>query len=208
MSIELWAAFVATSAVLLAMPGPTVLTIMTYSISHGRRAKTPLLTAVALGDSTSLALSVVGVGALLAASTFWFTVVKYAGGLYLLYLGFKHLRPRAAPDHPTAAPLLDTRWRLTLNTYLVTVLNPQAIIFFVAFLPQFIDPARDATRQLWMMALTFITLDICNTSLYALFANAARRHLTTPRAQRIIQLTGGSLLSLAGIAALLAQRAG
>src|SRR5690606_5972602 len=87
MSIEAWLAFVAASAVLLVIPGPTILTVIGYSIAHGRRAQAPLVAAVALGDSTALALSLLGLGALLATSAFWFSVVKWVGGLYLIYLG-------------------------------------------------------------------------------------------------------------------------
>ena len=92
MPIELWLAFVAASAVLLVLPGPTILTVISYSLAHGRRAQLPLVAAVALGDSTALVLSLLGLGALLATSAFWFTVVKVVGGLYLLYLGLKLLR--------------------------------------------------------------------------------------------------------------------
>jgi len=83
MPIELWLAFVAASAVLLIIPGPTTLTVISYSIAHGRRANVPLVAAVALGDSTALVISLLGLGALLATSAFWFTVVKWAGGLNL-----------------------------------------------------------------------------------------------------------------------------
>ena len=88
MHLETWLAFLGASALLLVLPGPTILTVISYSITHGRRARLPLVLAVALGDSTALLLSLVGLGALLSASAFWFTVVKTVGGLYLLYLGF------------------------------------------------------------------------------------------------------------------------
>src|ERR1700733_5247562 len=92
MSVQLWLAFVAASAVLLVIPGPTILTVISYSMSHGRRANVPLVAAVALGDSTALVVSLVGLGALLATSAVWFTAVKSVGGLYLLYLGARLLR--------------------------------------------------------------------------------------------------------------------
>jgi len=206
MSIELWAGFVAASAVLLAIPGPTILTVISYSISHGRKANVPLVIAVALGDSTALVLSLLGLGALLAASAFWFSIVKYAGGLYLLYLGLKLLRAGVAPSEPLQAPRMDTRWRLFLNTYLVTALNPKGIVFFVAFLPQFVDAKGNVTHQLWMLALTFVTMAALNATLYAVFANSARRLLATRRAQRGFHLAGGTLLSAAGIWALLAKK--
>lgn len=206
MSIELWIAFVATSAVLLVIPGPTVLTIISYSISHGRRVNAPLVTAVALGDSTGLTLSLLGLGALLAASPFWFTVLKSAGGLYLLYLGYRLLRVGALPANLGSACREETRWKLSLNAYLVTALNPQAIVFFVAFLPQFVDPSGNVSRQLWTLALTFIVMGMMNSALYAAFASSARRFLTTQRAQRLFQISGGGLLVAFGICALLAQQ--
>src|SRR5665213_80966 len=92
MSLELWLAFVAASAVLLVIPGPTILTVISYSMAQGRRANAPLVAAVALGDSTALFVSLIGLGALLATSALWFTAVKWVGGIYLLYLGIKLLR--------------------------------------------------------------------------------------------------------------------
>ena len=96
MTPELWLAFVAASVVVLAIPGPTILTVISYSLASGRRANLPLVAAVALGDSTALAMSLLGLGAVLATSAFWFTVIKWAGGLYLLYLGIKMLRAGAS----------------------------------------------------------------------------------------------------------------
>jgi threonine/homoserine/homoserine lactone efflux protein len=210
MSIELWLAFAAASALLLIIPGPTILTVISYSMTHGRRANVPLVLAVALGDSTALALSLLGLGALLATSALWFTLVKWAGGLYLLYLGIKLLRAgvssAAAQDTPAAAAA--SRWRLFANTYLVTALNPKGIVFFVAFLPQFIDSRAAVGPQLWLLAGTFVVLAVLNASLYAVFAASARRVLGSPRAQRRFNLVGGSLLSGAGVWSLLARRPG
>lgn len=206
MSIQLWLAFVAASAILLVMPGPTILTVISYSISHGRRAKLPLVAAVALGDCTALALSLLGLGALLAASAFWFTVVKWAGGLYLLYLGVKLLRAGVAPAAIVAAQAPASRWRLFANTYLVTALNPKGIVFFVAFLPQFIHPGANVAPQLWILAATYVCMAIVNASAYALFAGSARHVLASRRAQRGFNLAGGSLLAAAGVWALLARR--
>src|SRR5512138_906821 len=112
MSFELWLAFIAASAVLLIIPGPTVLTVISYSVAHGGRVKVPLVAAVALGDSTALALSLLGLGALLATSAFWFTVVKLAGGLYLLYLGIKLLRAGISPADVAAPTTPRSLWRL------------------------------------------------------------------------------------------------
>lgn len=206
MTIELWFAFVAASAVLLVIPGPTVLTVISYSMAHGRRANVPLVTAVALGDSTALVVSLLGLGALLATSASWFTMVKWLGGLYLLYLGIKLLRAGISPQELMAPAAPGSRWRLFANTYLVTALNPKGIVFFVAFLPQFINPKASVTRQLWVLAVTFVVMATLNATLYAVFASSACRLLASPRAQRRFNIAGGSLLSAAGVWALLAKR--
>ena len=207
MSIELWLAFVGASVILLILPGPTILTVISYSVARGRRANLPLVAAVALGDSTALVLSLLGLGALLATSALWFTLVKWAGGLYLIALGIRLLRAGASAALPVAPAATGSRWRLFANTYLVTALNPKGIVFFVAFLPQFINPQGDVAAQLWLLAVTFVVLATVNATLYALFAASARRLLSSSTAQRRFNLIGGTLLSLAGVWALMARRA-
>ena len=199
MSIELWLAFVAATAILLAIPGPTILTVIAYSLAHGGRAKLPLVAAVALGDSTALIVSLLGLGALLATSASWFTVVKWIGGLYLIYLGIKLFRAGISSAEVLAAATPGPLWKLFANTYLVTALNPKSIVFFVAFLPQFINPSADVGRQLWVLSVTFLVMATCTATLYAVFAAGARRVLLSPRAQRRFNLAGGSLLSAAGV---------
>lgn len=206
MSLELWLAFVAASALLLVIPGPTILTVIGYSLAHGRRANVPLVAAVALGDSTALALSLLGLGAVLASSAFWFTVLKSAGGLYLIWLGVNLLRRGVAPAEVFAPALPGSRWRLFANTWLVTALNPKGIVFFVAFLPQFVTPGAEVARQLWILAITFVLMAIVNATLYTVFAGAAHRALSSPRARRRFDLAGGSLLAAAGVWALLVRR--
>ncbi len=206
MPLELWLAFVVTSALLLLMPGPTILTVISYSIAHGRQATLPLVTAVALGDATALTFSLLGLGALLKASAFWFLVLKSIGGVYLLYMGIKLLRAgvylaKSAP-HPAAC----SHRQLFFNTYLVTTFNPKGIVFFVALLPQFISPHAAVGPQMWILAATFIVMAVINTTGYALFASSAQRLFTTPAAQKRFNLAGGTLLCSAGIWALLTRR--
>jgi threonine/homoserine/homoserine lactone efflux protein len=207
MSVEVWLAFVAASAILLIIPGPTILTVISYSVAHGRRANVPLVTAVALGDSTALVLSLLGLGALLATSAFWFTVIKWTGGLYLVYLGVKLLRAGISASELATPAAASSRWRLFANTYMVTALNPKGMIFFVAFLPQFLNPNAGVGTQLWVLSVTFVALATLNATLYAVFAATARRILVSPRAQRRFNFTGGALLTAAGLWALFVRRA-
>jgi len=205
MAIELWAAFALASCVLLIIPGPTILTVISYSVAHGSRANIPLVLAVALGDTTALALSLLGLGAVLAASAWMFTIVKWAGGLYLIYLGVKLFISGATPPTVENAGDLESRWKLFGNTWLVTALNPKGIIFFVAFLPQFINTSLPAAPQLWILSITFVLLATLNAALYAIFAASARRFLLSEKAQRRFNIGGGSLLTIAGVWALTAK---
>jgi len=172
MLIELWVAYVVATCILLIIPGPTILTVISYSVAHGNRANVPLILAVALGDSTALLLSLAGLGAVLATSAWLFTVIKWIGGLYLIYLGIKLLRAGTMPVENDQARALDSRWKLFANTWLVTALNPKGIIFFVAFLPQFINPSAAVAPQLWILSVTFVALATLNATLYAVFARA------------------------------------
>jgi len=206
MAIETWAAFVLASCILLIIPGPTILTVISYSIAHGNRANIPLIVAVALGDSTALALSLLGLGVVLATSAWLFTVIKWIGGLYLIYLGVRLLMAGATSMEAETAGALDSRWKLFANTWLVTSLNPKGIIFFVAFLPQFINSSSPVGPQLWVLSITFVSLATLNAALYAIFATGARRLLSSPKAQRRFNIGGGSLLAIAGGWALTARQ--
>lgn len=209
MTVELWLAFCAASIVMLLIPGPTILTVISYSVAHGKKANVPLVAAVALGDSTALLLSLLGLGALLAASAVWFTVIKLIGGVYLLYLGINLLRAGMMPSVTSVADapeLPSSRWTLFRNTWLVTALNPKGIIFFVAFLPQFLNSAQSAVPQLWILSVTFVMLATLNATLYAVFAASARRVLKSPLASKRFNLVGGSMLCVAGLWALTAKQ--
>ncbi len=206
MSIELWITFVVASIVLLLIPGPTTLTVISYSMSHGYKAKMPLIAAVALGDSTALALSLFGLGVLLAESAFWFQMVKWIGGLYLIFLGIKLFIVGIKPTTTISNEIKTPSWTLFVNTYLVTALNPKGIIFFVAFLPQFINTEATVSTQLVILAITFVALATLNATIYATFASKAQLVLSSSKAQRIFNALGGSLLSMAGIWTLSAKQ--
>jgi len=206
MTIEIWAAFALASCLLLIIPGPTILTVVSYSVSHGSRVYFPLISAVAVGDATALVLSIAGLGAVLATSAWLFTVVKWIGGLYLIYLGFRLITSDSTVIKNDASGSLDSKWALFRNTWLVTALNPKGIVFFVAFLPQFINTSVAAAPQLWILSMTFVVLATVNALLYAVFAVNARRLLASPVAQKRFNLGGGGLLILAGGWALTARQ--
>ena len=207
MTLETWLVFALASTILVVIPGPTILTVISYSVAYGSRVNIPLIAAVALGDCTALLLSIAGLGAVLATSAWLFTVIKWAGGLYLIYLGIKLLCTRTSPIDTSPQTIPVSKWKLFCNTWLVTALNPKGMIFFVAFLPQFINPDQASAPQLWILSITFVILATVNASLYAVFAAGARRLLSSTRAQRGFNVGGGMLLAVAGTWALTARQA-
>lgn len=207
MTFSTWLAFAAATAVLLVIPGPTILTVISYSLAHGKKVRLPLAAAVALGDSTALVLSILGLGALLAVSAFWFGVVRWVGGGYLIFLGVKMLRAGTSGGPALLPKAPESVARLFANTWLVTALNPKGMVFFAAFLPQFINPEAPAAPQLWVLSATFVAMAFVNAGAYALFASQARRIITGPRSLRAFNLSGGALLAGAGVWALLSRRA-
>lgn len=203
MSIDHWLAFVAASAILLAIPGPTVLLVISYALGHGRKAAIATVGGVALGDFTAMTASMLGLGALLAASATVFTALKWIGAAYLIYLGIKLWRAPVSDNPETANSVSHEQrpFRVFLHTYAVTALNPKSIIFFVAFLPQFLDASRPITFQMMVFEATFLVLATLNAALYGLLASMARKTIRKPSVQRAVNRTGGSLMIGAGVLA-------
>lgn len=199
MSIETWLAFAAASAVLLVIPGPTILLVVSYALGQGWRTALPMSVGVALGDFTAMTLSMLGVGALLATSATVFTILKWAGAAYLIYLGIKLFRAGGALN---AEPRTDasSAVKMTAHAWLVTALNPKSITFFVAFLPQFLDQHADFWTQMLIFESTFLVLAFANAFGYALVASRARTLFASPRAIGMFNRAGGTLLIGAGVA--------
>ncbi|CAM5524095.1 threonine/homoserine/homoserine lactone efflux protein [Aquamicrobium terrae] len=199
MTFETWAAFAAASAILLVIPGPTILLVVSYALGQGWRTALPMAAGVALGDFTAMTLSMLGIGALLAASATVFTLLKVIGALYLIWLGIKLFRAggtlRAEPRTDAASAA-----KMTAHAWLVTALNPKSITFFVAFLPQFLDRHGDFWTQMLIFEATFLGLAFANALGYAVVAARARSLMRNQRAIRIVNRAGGTLLVGAGIA--------
>jgi threonine/homoserine/homoserine lactone efflux protein len=200
MSLELWLAFTAATIVLLLIPGPTVLLVVSYALGQGWRTAFPMALGVALGDFTAMTLSMLGVGALLAASATVFTILKWIGAAYLVWLGLKLWRAggalEATPRTTAVAPV-----RMLGHAWLVTALNPKSITFFVAFLPQFMSPSADFWTQMLVLEATFLTLAFVNALGYAALAARAGGLMKSRRAVGLVNKIGGSCLIGAGVAA-------
>ncbi len=201
MSFEHWLAFAAASAIMLAIPGPTILLVISYALGHGRRTTGATVAGVALGDFTAMTASMLGLGALLATSAAIFTVLKWVGAAYLVWLGIKLWRaPVAGADGlPAGAAPRERPLRIFAHAYVVTALNPKSIVFFVAFLPQFLDLSQPILPQMVIFEITFLVLATLNATTYALMASAARGTIRKPAVQRAVNRVGGSLLIGAGV---------
>jgi len=206
MAVEVWLAFAAAAAILLLIPGPTVLLVISYALGQGWRVAIPMAAGVALGDFTAMTLSMLGVGALLATSATLFATLRLIGAGYLIWLGVRLWRAdptrRTAPRRERAS-----RLRMLAHAWLVTALNPKSITFFVAFLPQFLDPARDFYAQMLVCEVTFLALAFANAFGYALAASRGRVLVRGPRALGLINKAGATALIAAGVAAATAQAA-
>ncbi|MBR0657176.1 LysE family translocator [Plastoroseomonas arctica] len=203
MSVETWLGFLAAAAVLLAIPGPTILLVVGQALGGGRRAALPLVAGVAAGDLTAMTLSLAGLGALMAASAVAFTILKWAGAAYLIWLGVGMWRAKVGAAE--AAPLAPRH--AFREAWLVTALNPKSIVFFVAFVPQFIDPARPFLSQAAILVGSFVTLAALNALVYALLAARLSGAVRRPGVRRACNRVGGTMLIGAGVATAALRRA-
>ena len=206
MTLELYSAYVLATFIVLAIPGPTIMLVVSYALAQGRRSALASVTGVALGDTTAATLSLIGLGALLATSAVLFTVLKWIGAAYLIWLGFKMWRAEPAPLETTAASSRDNR-TILLHAWIVTALNPKGIAFFIAFLPHFIAPEAPVTPQLVLMGVTFVALAIVNALVYAYLAAAVRTQVKRPSTMKLINRLGGGVLIGAGLMTAMVRRA-
>ncbi len=198
-------AFALVAFIGIATPGPTVLLALTNGSRYGvKRAIAGMLSAV-LSDFVLIGAVALGLGALLAASEFWFTVVKWLGAAYLAFLGIMLLRSKgtiqvateaSGSGHPVSAVAI------FVKSFLVAVTNPKGYLFFTAFLPQFIDAAAPQAPQYATLTFVFASVDLAVMFGYALLGAQAAAFLKHSGAVWLDRLCGGALLALAGSLAL------
>jgi threonine/homoserine/homoserine lactone efflux protein len=193
--------FISAAAVLLAIPGPAVFYIVGRSIGHSRNAG--LISALGIGVGTLIhtAAAAVGLSALLVSSATAFHVVQYLGAAYLIYLGVQKLRRDESFDASPDAPRT-TLLRIFAQGIVVNVLNPKTALFFFAFLPQFIDPARGhVATQILSLGILFACMGTFSDSLWAYFSGTVAHRLRgNPRWMRAQRYVSGSMLISLGVA--------
>lgn len=193
MSFQLWLAFAAAATALLMIPGPTVLLVISYSLTQGRRVAVAMALGVALGDCIAMTTSLLGLGTLVLASAELFVVLKWIGATYLVWMGIKLLRTRPKLGQVEAPAPKEAR-AVFLHAMTVTALNPKSIAFFIAFVPQFLRPGEAFAPQFATLIATFVGLAATNALLYALLADRLRLQIRRPTVLKWMNRAGGTAL--------------
>jgi threonine/homoserine/homoserine lactone efflux protein len=203
----LWGLFVAASLVLLLTPGPAVLYIVARAVQQGRTAGLVSVIGIHLGTIVHITAAAVGLSALLVSSALAFAVVKYLGAAYLIWMG---IRTFMAKDADEAMPVIKAQSlrRAFRDGFVVNLLNPKTAIFFLSFLPQFVDASRGAVHwQILALGLTFMGLGIVSDGMFALVAGAAGDFLRRSRRfQRMLRWFSGTSFIGLGVSAAMASR--
>lgn len=197
--ILLWG-FIAAALVVLLIPGPGVVYVVARSVTQGRRAGLASVAGLSIGALVHVVAAAGGLSAILLASAAAFSIVKALGAAYLIYLGLRAIfsKPNAAAlTHPT--PLAMNR--LVIDGVVISIFNPKVAVFFLAFLPQFVDPsAGPIAMQILFLGVLYVVLAVVTDGAYALVAGTLRRWLTGPALRsRVPRVVTGSLYIGLGI---------
>ena len=194
MSLEVWAAFCVTETVLCFTPGPAVLLVVSIALGRGFRPSVGAAFGIAAANSLYFALSATGVAAALIASRELFLALKWIGATYLVWLGVRMVFSRDSSEH-NASPIPVAR--TFVRGFVVQGANPKALVFFVALVPQFVDPSSPVPTQLLVLGVSSVLIELAALASYAFGAVRARR-VTGARVAGALQRVGGGLLVAAG----------
>ena len=198
MTLENWLAYTLVTATFLLIPGPTILLVISYSLIRGRKAVFALLLGVGLGDIVALILSFIGVGLLLQTVAITFQFLKWIGAAYLIWLGIR-MWSSASESMELSAKTDNKVWHAIMaNAFVITALNPKSIVFFLAFLPQFINSEKPFITQSLILGSTFLILAIISVLFYSMLASFTGQQMQLSLIHRWTNRIGGSLLIGAG----------
>jgi threonine/homoserine/homoserine lactone efflux protein len=192
MALSIYAAFLAASVVIIMVPGPTVTLIVANSIRHGTRAGLANVAGTQAGIALMIAVVGVGLDSAVGAMGHWFEWVRLAGAAYLVWMGVQMWRSKGALHAEGAARR--PRGGYFVQGFLVALSNPKTLIFFGAFIPQFLDPGRDRTVQIAIMGATALAFGSLSDSAYAVTAGSAGRMLSAGRIRLLSRLSGSFLI--------------
>ena len=199
MTLEVWLTFVFTATLILVIPGPTIIYVVGQSLTHGRKASIPLSLGVILGDALCITLSLLGLSALLSIFSTAFIIVKYLGAAYLIYLGIKMVTSNSSRYSQEIKTSKFNSRVLFRDVFLVNALNPKGIIFYSAFMPQFVSTQNNILFQFWVLAVTFLCLALINVISYSLLASKTSELFKSTKFTKAFNLTGGVGLICAGL---------
>ena len=194
MSLELFLPFLFATVILLATPGPTILLVVSYALAQGRGVALAVVAGVILGDLLAMSATLLGLGVILTTSATLFTAMKWAGAAYLAWMGWRMIRSAGTATAYLAQVAGKSRSTAFRDSALVTLLNPKSIGFFVAFVPQFIDPSAPVAPQFGVMIATFVGLGGVNALAYALLAAQLRGKVARPDRMAWLQRSSGAVL--------------
>ncbi len=193
MSLEAWIAFCITEAVLCLTPGPAVLLVVSVALGRGLRPSIDAVFGILTANALYFALSASGVAAVLLASRELFIVLKWVGAAYLIWLGVRMLLSRRAAELDPCPTVIS---RSFLRGFVVQGANPKALVFFMALLPQFIDPARSVPTQILVLGSSSVVIEFVALAVYALGAVRASVVVGNRVAMLLERLGGGLLITL------------
>jgi threonine/homoserine/homoserine lactone efflux protein len=196
MSAQLYLAYVAACFAIVIVPGPTVTLIIANSLRHGARAGLLNVAGTQLGLAVMIAILCVGLASIIATIGVWFDWVRLAGAAYLVWLGLKLLRATGGLDEPggAAPPQAPPRSGFFLQGFLVILSNPKALVFFGAFIPQFVDPNGNAAWQVVLLGATFMAVATLCDGAYAVLVGRLGLALSGRRVRIVSRLSGGLLI--------------
>ena len=193
MSLQVYLAFVAACIALALLPGPVVTLMIANGLRYGTRAALTNILGVQAGLAIVIGIVAIGLTSLMATMGYWFDWVRFAGAAYLVWLGIKLIRfpvEGVKTDEPPPPP----RGGFFLRGFVVLLSNPKVLVFFGAFIPQFMDMNRDHVSQVTLLGVTFMVIAGLTDGLYALLAGRARTFFSARRTRLVSRISGGFMI--------------
>ena len=193
MSLQVYLAFVAACIALALLPGPVVTLVIANGLRHGTRAALTNILGVQAGLAIVIGIVAVGLTSLMATMGYWFDWVRFAGAAYLIWLGIKLVR-FPVEGVKAEAPPPPPRGGFFLQGFVVLLSNPKVLVFFGAFIPQFMDMNRDHVSQVALLGITFMVIAASTDAVYALLAGRARLFFSKQRTRLLSRISGGFMI--------------
>src|ERR1700710_1365255 len=193
MSLQLYLAFVAACIALALLPGPVVTLLIANGLRHGTRAALVNIAGVQTGLAIVIGIVAVGLTSLMATMGYWFDWVRFAGAAYLVWLGYNEFPSPVEgynPDEPPPPP----RGGFFLQGFFVLLSNPKVLVFFGAFIPQFMDMSKDHFSQVLLLGFTFMVIAGITDAMYALLSGRARSIFSARRTRLLSRVSGGFMI--------------